>query len=125
MKVQGEKTEVKSVGDQFIAADGFKTLPRALLRKPMWSFMRSLPRGDQAALNPITTPPAASIQAYRRPGVLAGAYRPLTIEGLFPSLPISTNSFEYVKEKDDGFRTVRPSLPKAHRSPLARRPLRP
>ena len=103
VKVQGEKTEVKSVGDQFIAADGFKTFAAGATQKAHVELHEVVAKGDQAALNPITTPSGSVIQAYRRPGVLAGAYRPLTIEGLFPSLPISTNSFEYVKEKDDGF----------------------
>ncbi len=51
---------------------------------------------EDTATNPILTP--AVVEGYRRPGVLAGATRPLTIEGLFPSIPVATNAFEYVAE---------------------------
>ena len=103
VKVQGEKTEAKSAGDQFIAADGFKAFAAGATQKAHVELQEVVAKGDQAALNPITTPTGGIIQAYRRPGIMPGAFRPLTIEGLFPSLPISTNSFEYVKERDDGF----------------------
>jgi HK97 family phage major capsid protein len=53
----------------------------------------------EEAANPMLTPTNGVIQAYRRPGILPGTFRPFTIEALLPSTPISTNSFEYVQEK--------------------------
>lgn len=103
VKVQGEKPEAKSAGDQFIAADGFKAFAAGSTQKTRVELSETFAKSETTALNPITTPTGGIIQAYRRPGIMPGAFRPLTIEGLFPSLPISTNSFEYVKERDDGF----------------------
>lgn len=94
-----EKAEAKSAGDQFVAADGFKAFAAGSALKARVDLKEDF----KAAINPITTPTGGVIEAYRRPGVLAGAFRPLTVEGLFPALPISSNAFEYVKEKDSGF----------------------
>lgn len=94
-----EKAETKSAGDQFVAADGFKAFAAGSALKARVDLKEDF----KAAINPITTPTGGVIEAYRRPGVLAGAFRPLTVEGLFPALPISSNAFEYVKEKDSGF----------------------
>ena len=70
MKVQGEKTEVKSVGDQFIAADGFKTFAAGATQKAHVELHEVVAKGDQAALNPITTPPAASSRRIAAPAFL-------------------------------------------------------
>lgn len=94
-----EKAEAKSAGDQFVAADGFKAFAAGSALKARVDLKEDF----KAAINPITTPTGGVIEAYRRPSVLAGAFRPLTVEGLFPALPISSNAFEYVKEKDSGF----------------------
>ena len=91
--------EVKTVGDNVCEADGFKAFRDGSAQKARIDLAESFDK-KEAAMNPITTPTGGVVQAYRRPGVLAGAYRPLTIEGLFPTIPVVTNSFEYVQENE-------------------------
>ncbi len=90
IKTNDPKTEVKSVGDQFTSADCFKSLSDGSAMKARVEIK------EDTATNPMLTP--SVVEAYRRPGVLPGATRPLTIEGLFPSIPVATNAFEYVAE---------------------------
>ncbi len=90
IKTNDPKTEVKSVGDQFTSADCFKSLSDGSAMKARVEIK------EDTATNPMLTP--SVVEAYRRPGVLPGAVRPLTIEGLFPSIPVATNAFEYVAE---------------------------
>lgn len=90
VKLEAPKAEVKSVGDQFTSAECFKSLSDGSAMKARVEIK------EGEATNPMLTP--AVVESYRRPGVLAGATRPLTIEGLFPSIPVATNAFEYVAE---------------------------
>lgn len=90
VKLDAQKPEVKSVGDQFTSADCFKSLSDGSAMKARVEIK------EDTATNPMLTPNV--VEAYRRPGVLPGAVRPLTIEGLFPSIPVATNAFEYVAE---------------------------
>ena len=90
VKLETPKAEVKSVGDQFTSAECFKSLSDGSAMKARVEIK------EGEATNPMLTP--AVVESYRRPGVLAGATRPLTIEGLFPSIPVATNAFEYVAE---------------------------
>lgn len=100
--IQGQKdTEVKTAGDMVVDTDHFKAFRDGSAQKARVELSETADK--KAATNPITTPTGGIIQAYRRPGILPGAFRPLTIEGLFPTLPISTNAFEYVQEKDSKF----------------------
>lgn len=99
---------VKSAGESFVESEGFKAFAGGSTQKARVELKEGEAGGTETpaaptAENPIMTPTGGIIQAYRRPGIMPGAFRPLTIEGLFPSLPIATNAFEYVKEKDDGF----------------------
>lgn len=105
---------IKSVGDQFIGADSFKAFadgaaPKmhveiAELKDTRESTSGSGTSGGTSttvtAADPITTPTGRIVQGYRRPGILPGAFRPLTIESLFPKINISTNAFEYVQEDE-------------------------
>ena len=90
VKLEAPKAEVKSVVDQFTSAECFKSLSDGSAMKARVEIK------EGEATNPMLTP--AVVESYRRPGVLAGATRPLTIEGLFPSIPVATNAFEYVAE---------------------------
>lgn len=92
------EAEVKSVGSTFVDADGFKAFANGSAQRARVEIAEQA--DTKEAANPITTPTGGVVQAYRRPGVLAGAFRPLTIESLFPSLNIATNSFEYVQENE-------------------------
>lgn len=103
---------VKSVGDQFISADCFKAFSTGSAPKMHVEIDEYKEDGDASgtgatptpttptAVDPITTPGGRIVQGYRRPGILPGAFRPLTIESLFPSINISTNAFEYVQEDE-------------------------
>lgn len=93
-----QEAEVKTAGDNVVDADGFKAFRDGSAQKARVELVETFDKKE--AVNPITTPTGGIVQAYRRPGILAGAFRPLTIEGLFPTLPITTNAFEYVQEKE-------------------------
>ncbi len=93
--------ETKTVGDTFVDSDSFKAFRDGSSLKSRVELCEGKETtGTVTVSNPITTPTGGVVQAYRRPGVLAGSFRPLTIEGLFPALPITTNAFEYVQEKE-------------------------
>lgn len=92
--------EKKSVGDEFVATENFKAMASGAARSVRVDIKEGVAEGKASAQNPITTPTGGVVQAYRRPGVLAGAFRPLTIESLFPTIPVTTNAFEYVQEKE-------------------------
>lgn len=97
--IQGQKdTEVKTAGDMVVDTDHFKAFRDGSAQKARVELSETFDK--KSATNPITTPTGGVVQAYRRPGILPGAFRPLTIEGLFPSLPVTTNAFEYVQEKE-------------------------
>lgn len=93
-----QEAEVKTAGDNVVDADGFKAFRDGSAQKARVELVETFDKKE--AVNPITTPTGGIVQAYRRPGIMPGAFRPLTIEGLFPSLPISTNAFEYVQENE-------------------------
>lgn len=94
-----EEAEEKTAGDNVVDADNFKAFRDGSAQKARVELSESFDK-KASAVNPITTPTGGVVQAYRRPGILAGAFRPLTIEGLFPTLPIATNAFEYVQENE-------------------------
>lgn len=97
--IQGKQdTEVKTAGDMVVDTDHFKAFRDGSAQKARVELSETFDK--KSATNPITTPTGGVVQAYRRPGILLGAFRPLTIEGLFPSLPVTTNAFEYVQEKE-------------------------
>ena len=97
--IQGKQdTEVKTAGDMVVDTDHFKAFRDGSAQKARVELSETFDK--KSATNPITTPTGGVVQAYRRPGILPGAFRPLTIEGLFPSLPVTTNAFEYVQEKE-------------------------
>lgn len=98
VQAQGEPV-VKSVGDTVVETENFKAFAAGMAQKIRVDVDEQVNVKD--AVNPMTTANVGStIQAYRRPGILAGAFRPLTIEALFPTIPVTTNAFEYVQEKE-------------------------
>ena len=101
LKSQRAGASVKSVGDQFIEASSFKAFADGATPKMHVEIAEIKDEGDTSTTtDPITTPGGRIVQGYRRPGILPGAFRPLTIESLFPSINISTNAFEYVQEDE-------------------------
>ena len=94
-----DKPEEKTAGENLVEAENFKAFRDGSAQKARVEIAEQADKKEEA-INPITTPTGGIVQAYRRPGIMPGAFRPLTIEGLFPSLPISTNAFEYVQENE-------------------------
>lgn len=94
-----DKPEEKTAGENLVEAENFKAFRDGSAQKARVEIAEQADKKKEA-VNPITTPTGGIVQAYRRPGIMPGAFRPLTIEGLFPSLPISTNAFEYVQENE-------------------------
>lgn len=99
LKRQDQKPEVKSVGDLFVESAGFKAMADGSCRAARFEVAEKAVEFKDAE-NPIVTPTGGIVQAYRRPGILAGAFRPLTIESLFPTIPVATNAYEYVQENE-------------------------
>lgn len=94
-----DKPEEKTADENLVEAENFKAFRDGSAQKARVEIAEQADKKEEA-VNPITTPTGGIVQAYRRPGIMPGAFRPLTIEGLFPSLPISTNAFEYVQENE-------------------------
>ena len=94
-----DKPEEKTAGENLVEAENFKAFRDGSAQKARVEIAEQADKKEEA-VNPITTPTGGIVQAYRRPGIMPGAFRPLTIEGLSPSLPISTNAFEYVQENE-------------------------
>lgn len=94
-----DKPEEKTAGENLVETENFKAFRDGSAQKARVEIEEQADKKEEA-VTPITTPTGAIVQAYRRPGIMPGAFRPLTIEGLFPSLPISTNAFEYVQENE-------------------------
>lgn len=92
----------KSVGDDIVESEPFKLFGQGLSMKARFDVAEKAPEVKSLA-NPITTPTGGIVQAYRRPGILPGAFRPLTIESLFPTIPVTTNAVEYVQENEGEF----------------------
>lgn len=91
---------VKTVGDVFCETDNFKAFAAGAAQRVRVDLKEEGVDKKASVENPIVSPTGGIIQAHRRPGILPGAFRPLTIESLFPSIPITTNSFEYVQENE-------------------------
>lgn len=97
-----QKKAVKSIGEQVIDNSAFKSYLAGNATKCRFEITETK-ADDQGATveleNPMLTPGDGVLPTYRRPGILPKSVRPLSIEALFPSSPISGNSFEYVQEK--------------------------
>ena len=97
-----QKKAVKSIGEQVVDNSAFKSYLAGSATKCRFEITEAK-ADDQGATveleNPMLTPGDAVSPPYRRPVILPKSVRPLSIEALFPSSPISGNSFEYVQEK--------------------------
>lgn len=97
-----QKKAVKSIGEQVVDNSAFKSYLAGSATKCRFEITEAK-ADDQGATveleNPMLTPRDGVLPTYRRPGILPKSVRPLSIEALFPSSPISGNSFEYVQEK--------------------------
>lgn len=75
-----------SIGAQFTKADGYKSFAEGAQSKVRIECKNTVTGSD------VTVAPD------RKPGVVGGAFRVMTIEDLFPSLPTSSNAVEYTRE---------------------------
>ncbi|WP_300923467.1 phage major capsid protein, partial [Turicimonas muris] len=97
--------QVKTVGELVVEHEAFKNYLNGNATKCRFEIpeFKAEESGSQTPAtptvqNPMLTPTGGVVPAYRRPGILGLPQRQLSIEGLFPSSPISSNSFEYVRE---------------------------
>ena len=86
VKAMAPKAEAKSVGAQVAESGALKAFAEGSATKARMEVAEV----KESAGNPITTPTGGVVPAYRRPGVLTGAFRPFTIETLFPTIPVAT-----------------------------------
>ena len=100
--------QVKTVGELVVEHEAFKNYLNGNATKCRFEIPEYKAEGENGSQtqtkesptvqNPMLTPTGGVVPAYRRPGILGLPQRQLSIEGLFPSSPISSNSFEYVRE---------------------------
>lgn len=82
----GDDPKISSWGKQFIECDGYKAFAGGNANKVRLEIKNTLTGSD------------TTVAPDRKPGVVPGAFQPLTMESLFPSLPTSSNAIEFTKE---------------------------
>lgn len=90
--------EIKSVGQQFVETEAYKSVVSGGNMKASVIINEIEAKSANDPMLTSNTAHGNVIQAYRRPGIMPGVFRPLTIESLLPSINIASNAFEYVKE---------------------------
>lgn len=91
--VQKGKASINTLGQMVIATDEFKSYAAGKSMK--------LRVEANTIIGQEGSPPANSdtlVPAYRRPGIIPGAFRALKIRDLLPSIPISSNMYEFTRE---------------------------
>ena len=82
----GDDPKISSWGKQFIECDGYKAFAAGNANKVRLEIKNTLTGSD------------TTVAPDRKPGIVPGAFQPLTMESLFPSLPTSSNAIEFTKE---------------------------
>jgi HK97 family phage major capsid protein len=82
----GEGRKVDDWGQQFVKSERYKAFQTGATNKVRLEVKNTL-TGDDTNVAPD-----------RKPGVVPGAFTPLLIESLYPSLPTSSNAIEFTKE---------------------------
>ena len=88
-----------SYGAQFVKSAEFNEVAHGGATKA--SVLVSM--DTKSALDPMLSSnaiTAGTIPAYRKPGVVGGVFRPLTIESLFTSIGITSDRYEFVRETE-------------------------
>lgn len=91
--VQKGKASVNTLGQLVIATDEYKSFASGKSQK--------LHVEANTIIGQEGSPPANSdtlVPAYRRPGIIPGAFRALRIRDLLPSIPITSNMYEFTRE---------------------------
>lgn len=81
-----EETKVSTWGEQFCKSDVYKAFAGGNTQKARFEVKNTLTGAD------------ATVAPDRQPGIVPGAFAPLTLESLFPALPTSSNAVEFTKE---------------------------
>lgn len=89
----GAENAIKSVGELIIENEGFKSFATARHAQFEVSTKAAVtsPAANSISRNTIAAP-------YQRPGIVSMPEQPLIIESLFPHIPISVPSINYLKE---------------------------
>ncbi len=82
---EGEATI--SMGRQFTDSDGYKNFIGGHQSKTRVEVQNNTSTGSDVTVAPD-----------RKPGVVAGAFQPLSLENLFPSIPTTSNAIEFTRE---------------------------
>lgn len=83
---QPEGQKVEGWGDQYIKSDAYKSFAAGGAQKARFEVKNTLTGSD------------TNVAPDRKPGIVPGAFQPLTMESLFNSLPTSSNAIEFTKE---------------------------
>lgn len=83
---QAEETKVSSWGQQFIGSDQYKSFVGGSTQKARFEVKNTLVGAD------------ANVAPDRKPGIVRGAFAPLTLESFLNSMPTSSNAIEFTKE---------------------------
>jgi len=91
--VQQGKASINTLGQLVIATDEYKSFAAGKSRK--------LHVEANTIIGQEGSPPTNSdtlVPAYRRPGIIPGAFRALRIRDLLPSIPVASNMYEFSRE---------------------------
>ena len=84
---QGEQeTKVSTWGEQFTKSDVYKAFAGGNTQKARFEVKNTLTGAD------------ATVAPDRKPGIVSGAFLPLTLEAFLPSMATSSNAIEFTKE---------------------------
>ncbi len=82
-----QSTATPSMGKQFTESDGYRNFQSGNSSKTRVEVQNNTSTGSDATVAPD-----------RKPGVVAGAFQPLSLESLFTSIPTTSNAIEYTRE---------------------------
>lgn len=82
-----QATAAPSMGKQFTESDGYRNFQSGNQSKTRVEVQNNTSTGSDATVAPD-----------RKPGVVAGAFQPLSLESLFTSIPTTSNAIEYTRE---------------------------
>lgn len=90
------KVEAKTVGQQFVTSEAFKMLTDGQREKVRIECKNTAINSDLSAL----FSDGNTVYPNQRPGVIAGDFAPVTIRSRIPSIAVSTNAVESIREED-------------------------
>lgn len=77
---------VEGWGDQFVKSDAYRAFAGGTAQKARFQVKNTLTGAD------------ATVAPDRKPGIVPGAFQPLTIESLYRHVPTASNAIEFTKE---------------------------